>query len=128
MFKSKIIFLTLLVANSLLANSAEDILQTHGCFSCHAIASQKAGPAFAGIAKRNLRFEGSNAKATIINSIQHGSHGKYPHFSMMEMPAFPEIATDDLNSVADFILAQASKAKGHGGMGKGAGKMKGCAQ
>jgi len=86
------------------------------------VASKKAAPAFAGIGKRNKRFEGDNAKTTIMNSIKNGSKGKYPMFSDSAMPAFPNFSQEELSTLADYILAQSSKAqckgKGHG-MGRG---------
>jgi len=122
MIKSKSFYLALTVAVSLFGSSAEQLIEENGCLSCHAVASKKAAPAFAGIAMRNKRFEGDNAKAVIINSIKHGSSGKYPRFADMEMPAFPNFSDEELSSIADYILAQSSKAKRQGGgMGRGQG-------
>jgi len=106
------------------AQSAQDVIDTNGCLACHAVASKKAAPAFAGIGMRNKRFEGADAKATIINSIKNGSKGKYPMFADSAMPAYPGLSDADLNAVADYILAQSSKAKGHGG-GQGGGMGRG---
>jgi cytochrome c551/c552 len=122
MLKYKILLMGLFVGSSLLANSAESLIQQNGCLACHAVASKKAAPAFAGIGMRNKRFEGANAKATIMNSIKNGSKGKYPYFSQSAMPAFSGLSDADLSTIADYILAQSSKAKGHGGMGQGMGR------
>ncbi len=112
----------MLCSGVLFAQSAEKLIEQNGCLSCHAIASKKIAPAFAGIAKRNMRFEGDNAKNVIINSIKNGSKGKYPMFADMKMPSFKNFSKEELSSIADYILAQASKAhcnaKGHG-VGKG---------
>jgi cytochrome c len=117
----KIILTTLLLGGALFAQSAEEIINANGCLACHAVASKKAAPAFAGIGMRNKRFEGANAKATIVNSIKNGSHGKYPMFSNSAMPAFAGLSNEELSSVADYILSQSSKAKGHAGQGMGRG-------
>ncbi len=122
MLKYKILLMGLFAGSSLLANSAESLIQQNGCLACHAVASKKAAPAFAGIGIRNKRFEGANAKATIMNSIKNGSKGKYPYFSQSAMPAFSGLSDADLSTIADYILAQSSKAKGHGGMGQGMGR------
>jgi len=115
-------FLFLLGSISLFASSAEELIEQNGCLSCHAVASKKAAPAFAGIAMRNKRFEGDNAKTVIMNSIKHGSKGKYPRFSDMEMPSFSNFSDAELSAIADYILAQSSKAKHQGGgMGRGQG-------
>ena len=122
MLSSKILFTGLFISASLFASSAQELIDQNGCFSCHAIASKKAAPAFAGIGMRNKRFEGANAKATIMNSIKNGSQGKYPRFSNSSMPGYGHLSEEDLTTLADFILAQSSKAKAHGGMGKGMGR------
>jgi len=124
---SKILFTGLFISASLFASSAQELIDQNGCFSCHAIASKKAAPAFAGIGMRNKRFEGANAKATIMNSIKNGSQGKYPRFSDSSMPGYGHLSEEDLSTLADFILAQSSKAKGHGCMmgSKGSGMGRG---
>jgi len=119
MVGSKILLMGFLVASSLYASSAEDLIDQNGCLACHAVASKKSAPAFAGIGMRNKRFEGTNAKAIIISSIKNGSKGKYPYFSNTAMPAFTNFSDAELSIIADYILAQSSKAKGHGGMGQG---------
>jgi cytochrome c551/c552 len=62
----------------------------------------------------NLRFNGSNAKASIMESIRKGSKGKYPNFNGTQMPPYPNIPDAELSTLADWILAQG----GHGGMGR----------
>ena len=122
MLNSKILFIGLIVGSALFAQSAEELMEQNGCFSCHAIASKKAAPAFAGIGMRTQRFEGSAAKETIMNSIHNGSQGKYRRFSDTAMPAYPNLTQEQLSTIADYILAQSSKARGHGGgMGQGGG-------
>jgi cytochrome c551/c552 len=122
MLGSKILLIGALVATSVYASSAEDLIKQNGCLACHAIASKKAAPAFAGIGMRNKRFEGDNAKATIMNSIKNGSKGKYPYFRNSAMPAFSNLSDAELSTIADYILSQSSKAKCHAGMGNGMGK------
>jgi len=102
-------------------------MQNNGCFACHAIASKKTAPAFAGIGKRNKRFEGDHAKANIMNSIKNGSHGRYPYFANKNsMPDYPNFSESELSTLADYILAQSFKAKAaHGGMMGQGGKRQG---
>jgi len=125
MFSSKILLAGMLIGSSLLANSAEALIDQNGCLACHAVASKKAAPAFAGIGMRNKRFEGDGAKATIMSSIKNGSQGKYRRFSNTAMPAFGNLTSDELSTIADYILAQSSKARGHGGMMGGQGQGRG---
>jgi cytochrome c551/c552 len=120
MFKTKLFSVLMLVNVSLFAaNSAESLIEQNGCLACHAVASKKAAPAFAGIAMRNKRFEGANAKMVIMNSIKDGSSEKYRMFSGSAMPAFSNLSEEDLSTLADYILSQSSKAKMQG---KGRGK------
>ena len=116
----KNIILMVLVGGLAFAQTPKEILNENGCLSCHAIASKKLAPAFAGIAMKNKRFEGANAKTVIINSIKNGSKGKFRRFSNTEMPAFPSIGEKDLSILADYILSQSSKAK-HFGQNHGGG-------
>ncbi len=101
-------------------------MEKNGCLTCHAVASKKSAPAFAGIGMKNKRFEGSNAKTAIMNSIKNGSRGKYPMFANSAMPAFKNLSQKELSILADYILEQSAKvqcnckAKAHGmGMGRG---------
>jgi len=108
----KMIMLIFLLNFLVFAQTAQEIINENGCFACHAIASKKTAPAFAGIARKNLRFEGSNAKATIMNSIKNGSKGKFRRFAGAEMPSFRDFDDEMLNTLADYILSLSSQAKG----------------
>ena len=116
----KVIFTSLLVGVSLFAQNAQELIQENGCLACHAIASKKAAPAFAGIGMRNKRFEGAGAKGVIMHSIKNGSKGKYPYFSDSAMPAFSNLTQEQLSTLSDYVLAQSAKAthcKGEMGQG-----------
>jgi len=122
----KIIMLLSVFSTIMLAQSAQEIIDANGCSACHAVASKKAAPAFAGIGKRNKMFYGSDAKSHIINSIKNGSKGKFPMFADSAMPPYPSLTDEQLSTLADYILSQSSKAKGHGGgMGQGKGMGRG---
>ena len=116
--KKVLILATLtLGVSSLWGADGATLAKENGCMACHQIQGKKSAPAFRGIANRNLRFNGSNAKAAIIRSIKHGSQGKYPKFAGAQMPPFPQLSAADLNTLADWILSQARR----GGMGRGRG-------
>ncbi len=115
------------VFGSLFAADAQTLLEQNGCMACHNIMGKKTAPAFMGVARRNLRFEGANAKANIINSIKNGSKGKYRYFTNTQMPPFPNISATDLDTIATYILSLkppkgARRGQG-GGMGGGRGMM-----
>jgi len=104
------------------ASGGEELAKKYGCMACHQIMGKKSAPAFRGVANRNLRFNGSNAKASIMESIRKGSKGKYPKFDGVQMPPFPNIPDAELNTLADWILAQGGRG---GGMGRGMGHGRG---
>lgn len=122
----KIIVGTVMLSSLLLAQSAQEIINENGCLSCHAVASMKNAPAFAGIGRRNTRFYGDDAKSIIMSSIRNGSQGKYRRFADSAMPPYANLTPEQLSVLADYILAQAPKARGRGmgqGMGMGQGGM-----
>jgi len=113
MFNCKSLIVSLFFCVSLFASTADELITQNGCLACHALASKKNAPAFAGIGRKNQRFYGSNAKAVIAKSIKNGSSGKYPRFSDTSMPAFGNLSNEDLGILADYILSQSSKARGN---------------
>ncbi len=120
----KLIIGVIVLGSVLLAQDAKEIMEKNGCFACHAMTTKKKAPAFACIGKRNLRFEGTNAKEVIINSIKNGSQGKYPRFSGSVMPPYKNLSSTELSLIAEYILEHANECKGHGrmnGMGMGGG-------
>ncbi len=122
----RILIMILVLSGIVFAQTAQEIMEKNGCLTCHAVASKKSAPAFAGIGKKNKRFEGSNAKTAIMNSIKNGSKGKYPMCANSAMPAFKNLSQKELSILADYILEQSAKvqcnckAKMHGtGTGRG---------
>jgi len=123
----KAVLLIIAVSSMIFASSGAELVKTKGCTACHAVMGTKAAPAFTGIAKKNIRFNGGNAKSVIISSIKNGSKGKYPNFANSAMPSYASLSDDELNLIADYILEQANnrginqgKGRGQGrGMGKG---------
>lgn len=113
----KTVLSLILLSGVLFADTAQELVNNNGCLTCHAVASKKNAPAFAGIAKRNKKFLGDGAKDSIMSSIKNGSKGKYPRFSNSAMPAYGNLGDEELNTLAEWILSQSSKAK-CGGMGK----------
>ena len=97
------------VFSSVFAADAQTLLGQNGCMACHNIMGKKTAPAFMGVARRNLRFEGANAKTNIINSIKNGSKGKYRYFQDAQMPPFSNISNGDLDTIADYILSLGNK-------------------
>jgi cytochrome c len=125
--KKQLWIVSLSAALSLLhAESGAELAQKNGCMACHQVTGQKSAPAFRGVANRNLRFNGSSAKTSIMESIKKGSKGKYPNFNGAQMPPYPNIPDTELNTLADWILSQGVRRGG--GMGRGMGRGRGMGQ
>ena len=90
----------LLLAAGAHASDAESLLQANGCLSCHAKIDKVVGPAFLSVADK---YRGDkDAVASLVQSIQNGSKGKW---GRIPMPAHGSIGQDDLKALARHILA-----------------------
>jgi len=96
------------------AKSVEELIKENGCMSCHNIVGMKDAPPFAGIAMRATKMS-SNPKEVLINSIKNGSSGKYQKFAGKKMPAFKNLSDEELDTIASWILSQASNMPMHRG-------------
>lgn len=82
------------------AADGDALLQNNGCMSCHAKAEKVVGPAFLSVAEK---YKGDkDAVATLVQSIQNGSKGKW---GRMPMPPHSSISQDDLKALARHVLA-----------------------
>ncbi|MBD8049860.1 c-type cytochrome [Limnohabitans radicicola] len=82
------------------AADGETLLKDSGCLSCHAKAEKVVGPAFLSVADK---YRGDkDAVATLVQSIQNGSKGKW---GRMPMPPHASISPDDLKTLARHVLA-----------------------
>lgn len=82
------------------ASDGETLLKDSGCLSCHAKAEKIVGPAFLSIADK---YRGDkDAVASLVQSIQNGSKGKW---GRIPMPPHSSMSPDDLKTVARHVLA-----------------------
>ncbi|OJU86986.1 MAG: cytochrome C' [Burkholderiales bacterium 66-5] len=82
------------------AAAAQELAKASGCLSCHAATEKVVGPAYVKVAEK---YAGeSDAAASIAQSIQYGSKGKW---GRIPMPAHPSLSADDLKTLAEWILA-----------------------
>jgi cytochrome c len=79
--------------------AASELAKASGCYSCHAAAEKVVGPAFADIAAK-YRGEKDGA-ATLAQSIQNGSKGKW---GRIPMPAHPSLGQADLKTLSTWVL------------------------
>ena len=83
------------------AKVASALLQDNACLSCHAVDHKVVGPAYHDVATRYANDP--QALARVMSSIQHGGSGKWGD---VPMPPFAQLSSDDLKSLATFIMNQ----------------------
>ena len=88
------------VAPAWATDAAQELAKASGCLSCHSVSEKVVGPAFAKVAEK---YAGeADAAASIAQSIQYGSKGKW---GRIPMPAHPSLSADDLKTLAQWVLA-----------------------
>ena len=79
--------------------AAVELAKASGCYSCHANAEKVVGPAFAAIAEKYAADK--DAAASLAQSIQNGSKGKW---GRIPMPAHPSLSAGDLKTLSAWVL------------------------
>ena len=77
-----------------------ELVKANGCYSCHSAAEKIVGPAFKDIATKYKDDKG--AVATLAQSIQYGSKGKW---GRIPMPPHSTLSSGDLKAMAGWVLA-----------------------
>jgi cytochrome c551/c552 len=83
------------------AKVASALLQDNACLSCHAVDHKVVGPAYRDVAVKYANDP--QALPRVMSSIQHGGSGKWGD---VPMPPFAQLSSDDLKSLATFIMKQ----------------------
>lgn len=86
-------------AHAVDAAAAIEMAKINGCFSCHASQEKVVGPAYATIAGKYK--EDKDAVASLAQSIQNGSKGKW---GRIPMPAHPGMSAADIKSLAQWVM------------------------
>lgn len=82
------------------ASDGDTLLKDNGCLSCHAKAEKIVGPSYLSVAEK---YKGDkDAVATLVQSIQNGSKGKW---GRIPMPPHSSMSQDDLKMLARHVLA-----------------------
>ena len=81
------------------ATDLSDLAKASGCYSCHAHGEKVVGPAFATIADKYK--DDKDAAASLAQSIQNGSRGKW---GRVPMPPHPSLSAADLKALAQWVL------------------------
>jgi len=79
---------------------ATDLAKASGCYSCHANDEKVVGPSFKSIANKYAGEAG--AAATLAQSIQNGSRGKW---GRVPMPPHGSLSGDDLKTLGAWVLS-----------------------
>lgn len=91
---------TILSLQTAIAQDAEALFNSKPCAVCHALDTQKVGPALKAVA---AKYAGQDdAKTVLVNSITHGSQGKW---GAMPMPP-NAVTAEEAETLADWILSQ----------------------
>ena len=80
--------------------AAAEIVKANGCYSCHSVSEKIVGPAFSSVAEKYAGDK--DAVATLAQSIQMGSKGKWGRAAM---PAHPSLSAGDVKLLAAWVLA-----------------------
>lgn len=77
------------------------LMRDNGCASCHSVNEKIVGPAFQSVA---AKYAGDkDAAASLMQSIQNGSRGKW---GRIPMPAHPSLSQTELKELATWVLSQ----------------------
>ena len=87
------------VAFNASASNIADLAKESGCYSCHANGEKVVGPAFAAIADKYK--DDKDAAASLAQSIQNGSRGKW---GRVPMPGHPSLSPTDLKALSQWVL------------------------
>ena len=79
--------------------STKQLAQDSGCLSCHALTEKIVGPAYSSVAEKYK--DQSDAAASLAQSIQYGSKGKW---GRIPMPAHPSLSADDIKTLANWVM------------------------
>jgi len=79
--------------------SAPLLAKETGCLNCHALNEKIVGPAYAKVAEKYK--DQADAPASLVQSIQYGSKGKW---GRIPMPAHASLSADELNLLARWVL------------------------
>ena len=82
------------------AAAASELAKNSGCLSCHAVTEKIVGPAYAKIAEKYR--DDKDAVATLTQSIQYGSKGKW---GRIPMPAHSSLSANEIKTLARWVLS-----------------------
>lgn len=81
------------------AAAAMELAKANGCFSCHAANEKLVGPSYSAVHEKYK--DDKDAVATLAQSIQNGSKGKW---GRIPMPAHPSMSPADIKTLAQWVM------------------------
>lgn len=81
------------------AAAAMELAKANGCFSCHAANEKVVGPAYSAVHEKYK--DDKDAVASLAQSIQYGSKGKW---GRIPMPAHPNMSPADIKALAEWVM------------------------
>ncbi len=79
---------------------ATEVAKANGCMSCHAMKEKIVGPSFLAVAEKYK--DDKDAVASLVQSIQYGSKGKW---GRTPMPAHSSTSQGDLKALATWVMS-----------------------
>ena len=79
--------------------AAIELAKNNGCLSCHSAKEKIVGPAYSSVAEKYK--DDKDAVASLVQSIQNGSKGKW---GRIPMPAHPSMNAADIKTLAQWVM------------------------
>lgn len=80
--------------------AAIELAKNSGCMSCHSAKEKVVGPSFSAVAEKYK--DDKDAVATLAQSIQNGSKGKW---GRIPMPPHASLSAGDVKTLAQWVMA-----------------------
>ncbi|MFW5328992.1 c-type cytochrome [Hydrogenophaga sp. ZJX-1] len=81
------------------AAAAIEMAKANGCFSCHSANEKVVGPAYSAVHEKYK--DDKDAVASLVQSIQYGSKGKW---GRIPMPPHPGMSPADIKTLAEWVM------------------------
>lgn len=79
--------------------AAVELAKNNGCLSCHSAKEKIVGPAYSSVAEKYK--DDKDAVASLVQSIQNGSKGKW---GRIPMPPHPSMSAADIKTLAQWVM------------------------
>lgn len=84
-----------------LADEGKDLARKNACLSCHSVDKKIVGPSYKDVAKKYASDK--NAHDRLVAKVKAGGSGVWGD---VPMPPNPQVKSEDLNKIIDWVLSQ----------------------